>query len=410
MLGSILSSIGGSIGQYFGGGILSSIGRYAGRYLGNHLDKQWLHRSKTTHKFTNIRDSFYISKAEYGRPIPLVFWRMKVPGQIIWADQITEKRNTTNVARYLKRANLTINNQTTELEYFASFAMAICEGEITDIGKVWHGDDVIDLSKYKFRLYKGDEEQMPDPLISSKSKDPAPGYRGLAYIVFEELPLSDFNDILPILSFEVSRKANIKKEASVEDLVKAMVMIPGSGEYVYDTKIQEKTTLTPFGGVITKTIINSHNHYNIANSVYSLNQLQTTCENVKWIAPVVCWFGNNIDAGDCLIKPAVEFKDKNLSYSEEWLVSKYTRETAHEITKDEHNNPIYGGSVNDASVLRYLAEIKRRNLNIMFYPMFFLDVPNKPWRGRVTCAPESVHNFFHREHGYNDFIALCKFS
>jgi len=129
-----------------------------------------------------------------------------------------------------------------------------------------------------------------------------------------------------------------------------------------------------------------------------------TCQNVEWISPVVCWFGDNTDARNCTIKPAVEFKDVNLSYSEEWLVAGYNRETAYEITKDNFNNPLYGGSVNDASVVRYLMEIKQRQLNIMFYPMFFLDVPNKPWRGRLTTESRYVTDFFQKKHGYNDFI------
>jgi hypothetical protein len=396
MLGSFLGSIGGGIGKYFGGGILSSICRYAGKHFGDYLEKKWFHRSKTVHKFTNIKDSFYISKAEYGRAIPLVFGRMRVPGQIIWADRITEKRNTTSVSKYFKQANTTLERQTTELEYFASFAMAICEGEITDIGRVWCNDENIDLSRYNFRLYKGDEEQLPDQLIAAKSKDPTPAYRGLAYIVFENLPLAEFNDIIPNLSFEVNRKPNVKQESSVEDLVESIIMIPGSGEYVYDTIIQEKNVLAPFGTIMSKTKMNSHNHYNIADSVYSLNQLQTTCENIKWVSPVVCWFGNSINADHCLIRPGVEFKAKNLSYSETWRVGKYNRQSAYEITKDEHNNPVYGGSVNDKSVLRYLSEIKNRNLKIMFYPMFFLDVPNKPWRGRVTTESKNIANFFAR--------------
>jgi hypothetical protein len=93
-----------------------------------------------------------------------------------------------------------------------------------------------------------------------------------------------------------------------------------------------------------------------------------------------------------------------LRYSEEWIVGKYNRNTAYEITKDEHQNPIYGGSVNDASVVRYLIELKSRKLKIMFNPMFFLDVPQKPWRGRLTCKAQYIINFFEKEHGYNDFI------
>lgn len=404
MLGSIISSIGGSVGKYFGGGILSTIGRYAGKQLGDYLEKKWFQKKITTNKFTNVKDSFRISKAEYGTPIPLIFGRMRLYGQIIWADRITQKRNISSISKYFKKANTTVNRQTTELEYYANFAIALCEGEILDIDRVWYNDELIDLSRYKFRLYKGDEEQLPDPLISSLSEEPTPGYRGLAYIVFEELPLADFNDMIPNFSFEVSRKANIKKDASVEEIVKSMIMIPGSGEYVYDTIIQEKTLLSPYGGIIAKNNINSHNHYNIADSIHSLNQLQMVCENIEWVAPVVCWFGDNVNAKDCIIRPAVEFKNKNITYSENWRVGKYDRNNAYEITKDEHNNPIYGGSINDASVIRYLAEIRSRNLKIMFYPMFFLDVDLKPWRGRVTGEPQDIANFFNREHGYNDFI------
>ena len=404
MLGSILASIGGSVGKYFGGGILSTIGRYAGRLAGNYLENKSFHRTQTIHRFTNVKDSFHIAKAEYGRPIPLVFGRMRVPGQIIWADQIIEKRNTSSTSSHFKNRNMTLERQTTALEYYMSFAMAICEGEIAEIGRVWLGDEPIDLSQYNFRLYKGDEAQLPDPLIAESSKEQVPAYRGLAYIVFKEIPLADFEDTIPTFSFEITRKSNIKQDASVEDLVKSMIIIPGSGEYVYDTKIQKKTILAPSGAEIFTTTINSHNHYNIANSIHSLNQLQMTCQNIKWVSPVVCWFGNSIDAKNCAIKPAVEFKDENLAYTEEWLVGGYNRQNAYEITKDNHKNPLYGGSVNDASVIRYLIELKQRNLKIMFYPMFFLDVPEKPWRGRVSSDPEYIRDFFQRKHGYNDFI------
>lgn len=404
MLGSIFSSIGGSIGKFFGGGILSSIGRYAGNMMGSHLEKKWFGREETVHKFTNIKDSFHIAKAQYGKPIPLVFGKMRVPGKIIWADQMSEKHNTSSISRYFKSQNLTVNKEVTELEYYFSCAFAICEGEIIDIEKVWLGDEQIDINQYKFRLYKGDHEQMPDPIIEESNPGQTPAYRGLAYIVFQDLPLSDFNDVVPIFSFEVLRKSNIKNDNSAESLVKSMIMIPGSGEYVYDTEVQKKTRVMGSGEEISSKVINSHNHYSIANSLYSLNQMQSVCQNVEWVSPVVTWFGDSLDAQKCKIQPAIEFRDYGYSYSQEWKVSKYDRNNAYEISKDKNGNPNYGGSVNDGSVLRYLQEIKKRNLKIMFYPMFFLDVNQKPWRGHLTCSPDQVKDFFRKESGYNDFI------
>jgi len=192
-------------------------------------------------------------------------------------------------------------------------------------------------------------------------------------------------------------------------LVKSITMIPGSGEYVYDTKIQYKHNLRKINSgrteyISSSQVLNSHNHYKIANSVHSLNQLQATCQNIKWVAPVVCWFGDNVDAKYCKIRPAIEFRDDYTSYSEEWRVGRYDRQSAYSISKDQSGNPQYGGSVNDASIIRYLEEIKSRNLKIMFYPMFLLDVEQKPWRGRVTSSPEHIRDFFRREEGYNNFI------
>lgn len=54
--------------------------------------------------------------------------------------------------------------------------------------------------------------------------------------------------------------------------------------------------------------------------------------------------------------------------------------------------------------MRYLKELKKRNLKIMFYPMFFMDLPGKPWRGHVSSSAEAVSNFFHKIDGYNNFI------
>ncbi|MDG1436541.1 MAG: glycoside hydrolase TIM-barrel-like domain-containing protein [Rickettsiaceae bacterium] len=404
MLGSLFSKFGGAIGNGLGGGILSTIGRYGGKMLGDHLEDKALHRTESSYKFTNIKDGFRITKASYGSPIPLIFGRTRVTGQIIWISNVREQRNTSTTRSHFKSKHLTLEKNTISLEYYANFAIALCEGEISEIGRVWYNDQVINLGKYNFRLYKGDEKQLPDPLISNLSDEPSPGYRGLAYIVFERLPLADFGDTIPNLSFEVTRKSNAKQDSSVEDLVKSIVIIPGSGEYVYDTKIQKKSTILPSGAVLSTTTINSHNHFNIANSVHSLNQLQTTCENIEWVAPVVCWFGNNIDAKHCTIRPAIEFNDPKVSYSEEWSVGGYNRSNAYEISKDELQNPLYGGSVNDASVIRYLEEIKSRNLKVMFYPMFFLDTAQKPWRGHVTTDPENIRNFFRKNEGYNKFI------
>jgi hypothetical protein len=404
MFGQIFSSIGSALGGALGGGILSSIGRFAGQMLGTYLENSF-HEPEEYYRFKNIKESFRFSKAVYGQTIPLIFGSIKINGKIIWSDQIKEIQSASTETKYFNNSSREKSlYHTTNCEYYLSFALAICEGTIAELTRVWANNELINLGAYKFRLYLGTEEQMPDPLIIANIGPQAPAFRGLSYIVFEDLPLEDFDHSVPNFSFEVLRKANISINSSVEDLVKAIVMIPGSGEFVYDTIIQSKIISNCYDMVIAKKIINSHNYYNIANSVHSLNQLNTACSNIEWIAPVACWFGDNLDARNCSIKPAVEYQDENSKYTEEWYVGRYSRLSAKLISRDSDDNPRYGGSVNDASIIRYLEELRRRNLKIMFYPMFFLYIDNKPWRGHLTANASDIEEFFNKAEGYNNFI------
>ena len=86
------------------------------------------------------------------------------------------------------------------------------------------------------RLHKGGETQEPDPFIAAKmGAANTPAYRGTAYVVFEELPLERFGNRLPQLSFEVFRP--ILDGESAESLVRAVTLIPASGEFAYATEI-----------------------------------------------------------------------------------------------------------------------------------------------------------------------------
>ena len=54
------------------------------------------------------------------------------------------------------------------------------------------------------RLHGGGEGQAVDPLIAAAEGIViAPAYRGLAYAVFEDLPLSEYGNRIPNLTFEI---------------------------------------------------------------------------------------------------------------------------------------------------------------------------------------------------------------
>lgn len=67
-----------------------------------------------------------------------MFGRMRIGGNIIWAADFREDVNTTSQGGG-KGSGPKVT--TTEYLYFASFAVALCEGEITGIGRVWADDN-----------------------------------------------------------------------------------------------------------------------------------------------------------------------------------------------------------------------------------------------------------------------------
>nr|WP_242402799.1 hypothetical protein [Rickettsia monacensis] len=197
MFESFFSSLGGTVGNAFGDGIFSSVGRFAGKMLGEYLD-QLNHEPIEYDNIKNFKESFKYVTANYGEAIPLIFGTARVNGKIIWADTIKEVANSTRHKEYFHYFhNLKSVTNFTEYSYFFSFAVSICEGEITEINRVWAGDEVINLGKYNFRLYKGSETQLPDPLIETNlGIGKTPACRSLSYIVFEELFRQHYSTLL----------------------------------------------------------------------------------------------------------------------------------------------------------------------------------------------------------------------
>lgn len=207
---------------------------------------------------------------------------------------------------------------------------------------------------------------------------------------------------LPVVTNKAEIKiAESKEMLSVQELLKAVNIIPGSGEYVYDVK----AVYDEHGNAI-----NSHNEEKIADALYNLQNLTRILPNLKWAAPVVSWFGvvnsedkSSMDVANIEIVPGVEYRD--IKPSEEWYVGGYDRKTAHLISRDENNSPNYGGSINDESLLRYIEALNDHKLKVMFYPMIGMDTPGKPWRGYIKADnPKDIHNFFTKKRGYNEFI------
>jgi hypothetical protein len=156
------------------------------------------------HKQRNQRKT--ISRAREGAPIPRVYGRARLAGQVIWATKLEETVSTHADTDSGGKGSPQNTTNTTVYSYFANFAVGLSEGPIGRVGRIWADGKLLDLVGLNYRIYTGSETQTPDPLIIAREgAGNAPAYRGLAYIVFERLALADFGNHDDLSSGEVQK-------------------------------------------------------------------------------------------------------------------------------------------------------------------------------------------------------------
>lgn len=411
MTTGVLQNVGSSIGGSLGGSAGAIIGGFLGSQAGSAIDNKLFGTDSNVSGRGGYRlKNLAVQSSAYGEAVPIIYGAMRVAGNIIWSQDIKETTITTESGGGKGGGSGKVKSSSTSYNYSITLAIAICEGEIDEILRVWADSKVLNPNDGSFRLYKGGENQLPDTLIEGiEGEGSVPAYRGLAYVIIEDFPLADYGNRIPNFTFEVKKKA-INEDSEivpVEDLITDMVMIPGSGEFVYDDTVQMKIPGQQVGDVWAQagdaTRINQNNREEKCDAILSLDKLESTCKNLEWVAVVATCFGDDLDAGVCVIEPGVEYKIGATTEPDIWASSSFNRSTARQITL-ENGSPIYGGTPSDASLLRYIKEIKTRGKKVVFYPLFFMDVENKPWRGRVTGSESDVANFFTKTNGYNEFI------
>jgi hypothetical protein len=77
-------------------------------------------------------------------------------------------------------------------------------------------------------------------------------------------------------------------------------MIPASGEFTYATEAIRKAS----GGTTSAENLNALPDE--ADIVVALDRLQAMAPAVESVSLVVAWFGNDLRAGNCKVKPGVE--------------------------------------------------------------------------------------------------------
>jgi hypothetical protein len=335
-----------------------------------------------------------IQSSTEGSPIPTVYGRVRVAGQLIWASQFNQTTSTTSTGG---KGVFAPSSSETDYLYSISFAVGLCTGEVAALGRVWADGAPIDISQYTTRFYDGSETQEMDPLIQEiEGEGNTPSYRGLSYIVFEDLPLAAFGNRIPQLQFELIRAISDANPSALENVLGGVALIPGAGEFVYASDV-----IAADDGNGTTAPQNGYNGTDLADITVSLNELQALAPNLGAASLVVGWFGDDLRCGEIAIKPGVEDATKN-TYPDTWSVDGVSRGAAHLVSAID-GVPAYGGTPSDKSVVDAIQNLKARGLRVMFYPFLFMDVPAGntltdpytgagsqpayPWRGRITCDP-----------------------
>ncbi|MEQ9518804.1 MAG: glycoside hydrolase/phage tail family protein [Parvibaculum sp.] len=397
MASLLLSTVGSSLGSsllpsgvsFLGANISgAAIGSTIGNAVGSLIDQK-LFGTVATREGPRLTDLSVQGSTE-GAAIPRVYGRVRLAGQIIWATKFREQAST-QTSGGGKGGGGGNRTETTTYSYSVSFAVALCEGQVTRIGAAWADGRVLDLSRYTYRIHYGTESQGPDPLMEAvEGAGQVPAYRGSAYIVFEDMPLADFGNRLPQLSFEVFRALG-----DVENEIKAVTIIPGSTEFGYDTK--------PFRRIYADGVSHSENVNNRLGGTdwsVALDDLRATLPNCNAAALVVSWFGDDLRVGECKVSPRVDTNDKRPT-PEFWSVAGLDRGSVPTVSTVE-GRPAFGGTPSDASVKRAIEDMHARGLSILFYPFLMMDIPAGnalpdpyggsaqavyPWRGRISAHP-----------------------
>jgi hypothetical protein len=379
-----------AVGQVLGG----PVGGWIGSQIGSAIDRTAINSLSPTRQIGSRLTGLQMTQSAQGDPVKQVFGKARVAGTVIWAARLKENRSATRASK--------TSGRTESFSYTLSFAVGLCEGPIDGIGRIWADGQLLDQSAVACRLYRGDENQVPDTLIAVMEGS-APAYRGLAYLVFEDLDITQFGNRPPNLSVEVFRRP-AGDYADLETLVEGVCLIPGAGEFIYAT--EPNAVLSGMTRARYETQASGDGR---TDFIVSLDQLQAQLPNVKTVNLVVSWFGSSLDAATCTIRPGVEVADK-MTTPLVWDVDGVLREDAYVVSQIE-GRPAYGGTPADAVVIEAIRELKARSYQVTLIPFILMDCTGYPWRGRITSAADmtagaatAVGSFMDGAWGFRRFV------
>jgi hypothetical protein len=211
----IFGVIGAGIGVAVAGPGGAMLGWSIGTTVGSYIDM-----ANTTYYSPDMgrTNDLRVTVASFGTSISQCWGLTRVPGILIWGTDLVEHENDdTSGGGGLSGGPTVVQRQFT---YTVSFAMALCKGNrvtTNSVKKIFADDLVVydssqspSLNTVTPRFYVGSETQTADPLIISSASNtdiPAgadnPAFRGLCYMVIQDMLLTDYGNSIPNFSVEL---------------------------------------------------------------------------------------------------------------------------------------------------------------------------------------------------------------
>lgn len=194
------------VGGYFGGPLGFALGSIAGGIL----FPERMRINMPDQQGPRLGES-QLTNSQYGQGIPKIWGTYSVTGNVIWASPVREVKRS-NTTRTRQRSgkgggSSTTTSQTThEFFYYQSFALSLCEGVGKRVTKIFFDGRIVydmtstsggtTLDGLRFRFYPGTETQLPDSIIESyEGAGRVPAHRGLCYLVFDNLDITNYRRI-----------------------------------------------------------------------------------------------------------------------------------------------------------------------------------------------------------------------
>jgi hypothetical protein len=204
-VGQIVGTLAGAVIGSFVPGSYVALGASIGGMVGGLIDPP---KSQTSGP--RISD-LSVQTTGYGNPLPRIYGQMATYGTVFWVDgnKIHEVGKTSSAGKGG-------GSKYTSYKYDATFAVSLADcdapgNEIAGIRRIWISGKLVfdgfatstaailqsDDFYPTFTLYRGGIDQPPDPRVQADlGIANTPAWRGMAYIVFNNLPLEDFGNSL----------------------------------------------------------------------------------------------------------------------------------------------------------------------------------------------------------------------